>query len=128
MKPLIGVGIGVDTSVIGGELLHLIEAMIGWVSYRLVAKMPLAGEVGRIAVLLEELGDGWGLGAKVILVARGNHDRQRRADGNSSSDERGASRGATCLAVPTREDSALFGHLVDVGCGMAKGCASSGIS
>ena len=75
MEPLGGVRVGIDAGVIGGELLHLIEAMLGWIGRRLVAQVPLAGEVRGVTVLLEEFGDRRGLRAEVVLVARSNHDR-----------------------------------------------------
>src|SRR5262249_12089433 len=50
-----GVGVGVDTRIVRGERLHLVEAVFDRISRRLVAEMPLARKVCRIAVLLEEL-------------------------------------------------------------------------
>src|SRR5580700_2181179 len=127
MEPLVGIGIGVDTRVVSGELLHLVETVIGRISHRLVAQVPLTGEVRCVTILLEELGNGWSLGLEVVLVAGGNHDRQGRADGNASGDERGATGGAARLAIPAGKDRTLLGHLVDVRCWVAKVYASPGI-
>src|SRR5215469_10010397 len=127
MKPLGGIGIGVDAGVIGGELLHLVEAVIRWIGYWLVAEVPLAGEVRRVAVLLKEFGNRWRLRTEVVLVARGNHDRKRRADGNASGHKRGAACRTACLAVPTGEDRAFLGHLVDVGRRVTQGHTTSRI-
>ena len=127
MEPLGGVRVGVDAGVVGGELLHFVEAMIGRISHRLVAHVPLAREVCRVAVLLKELSNGWGLGTKIILVSRGHHDRQCRPNRDPPGHKRRASGRAACLSVPTREDGSLFGHLVDVGCRVPKGCASTRI-
>ena len=75
MEPLVGVRVGIDAGVVGSELLHLVEAMLDWISRRLVAEVPLAREVRGVAVLLEELGDGRGFRAEVVFVARSHHDR-----------------------------------------------------
>jgi hypothetical protein len=61
--------VGVDASVVGREMLHLVEAMLGRIGRGLVAEMPLAREVCRVAVLLEEFGDRRRLLAEVVLVA-----------------------------------------------------------
>src|SRR5258708_28992417 len=87
--------------------------------------MPLAREVGRVAVLLEELGDGRGFLAQEILITRRDDDRQRRTDGNAPGDERGAASGATRLAVPTGEMRAFLGDAIDVWGRMAEVCAST---
>src|SRR5437773_11204929 len=57
MEPRTGVGVGIDTRIIGGERFHLVEAVLDWIGFRFVAEMPLAGEVRRVTVLLEELGN-----------------------------------------------------------------------
>ena len=114
MEPLVGVVVGVDAGVVGGKILHLVEAVLDRIGLGLVAQMPLAGEVRRIAVLLEELGDRRRLLAQGVLVARSDDDRESRADRNAPGHERGATRRAACLAVPTGEDRAFLGDLVDV--------------
>src|ERR1035438_7837860 len=112
MEILGSIRIRIDAGIIGGELFHFIKAMIGWVGHRLVTHVPLAGEVGGVAVLLEKLSNRWSLWAEIVLVSRGNHDRERGANGNASGHERGAARRAACLSVPTGEDGSFFGHLV----------------
>src|SRR5207248_9539871 len=104
----------IDSWVVRGEFLHLVEAMLDRVGLGLVAEMPLAREVGRVAVFLEELGDGRGFLAQEVLITRRDDDRQRRADGNAPGDERGAAGGATRLAVPTGEMRAFLGDAIDV--------------
>src|SRR5271157_2682628 len=76
--------------------------------------MPLAREVGRIAVLLEELGDCRCALREAVRVARHHHDRKRRTDRDAPGHERGPARGATRLAVPTGEDGAFLGDLIDI--------------
>ena len=88
-------------------MLHLVEAVLGRIGVGLVAQVPLAGEVGRVAVLLEEFGDRRRFLVQGVRIAGGDHDRERRADRNPSGDERGAAGRAARLAVPVREDRAL---------------------
>ena len=125
MEPFLGVVIGIDAGIIGGEMFHLIEAMRGGIGIRYIAEMPLAREVGGVAVLLKEFGDRRRLLAEIVLVAWSDNDRERRADGDAPGDERGAARGAARLAVPIREGRALLGHAIDVRRGMAERCASA---
>ena len=127
MEPLGGVGVGIDAGVVCGERLHLIEAMLDRVGIGLVAEMPLARKVRRIAILLEEFRDGGRLLAQCILVARGHHDRERRADRNAPSHERGATGRAARLTVPAREHRAFLGDPVDVRGRVAEGRAASRI-
>src|SRR5262249_21621789 len=96
------------------ERLHLVEAVLDRVRIGLVAEMPFAGEIGRVTVLLEELGDGRRLLAQMIFVTRSHDDRQRRTNGNPPGDERAASRRAARLAVPTRKHGPFLGDLVDM--------------
>jgi hypothetical protein len=49
-----GVVVRINAGIVGGEMLHLIDAMRGGIGFGLVAEMPLAGKVGRVTVLLEE--------------------------------------------------------------------------
>ena len=74
MEPLRRVAVGVNAGVIRSELLHLIEAVFDGVGLGLVTQVPLAREVGRIAVLLEELRNRGGLFAQSILIAGGDHN------------------------------------------------------
>src|SRR5208282_22341 len=127
MEPLVCVVIGIGAGVIGGEVLHLVEAVLDRIGFGLVAEMPLAGKIGRIAVLLEELGDRRRLLAQEVRVGGRDNDRQRRADRNAPSDERGAACGATRLPVPVGEGRAFLGDLVDVWSGMAERFAAVGI-
>src|SRR5206468_5235200 len=125
MRPRRRVVVVIDAWVVGGEFLHLVEAMLDRVGLGLVAEMPLAREVGRVAVLLEELGDRRGFLAQEVLITRRDDDRQRRADGNAPGDERGAASGATRLAIPTGEIRAFLGDAIDVWGRMAEVCASA---
>ena len=95
-------------------MLHFVEAVLGRIGFGLIAHMPFAGKVRRIAVLLEELGNCRRLLPQEVLIIRGHHDRQRRADRIAPGDERGASRRAACLTVPVGEDRPLLGDLIDV--------------
>src|SRR6478672_2188343 len=54
VEPFARVVVGVNTSIISGEMFHLIEAMLDGIGVGLVTEMPLAREVGRVTVLLEE--------------------------------------------------------------------------
>jgi hypothetical protein len=114
MEAVRGVVIGIDAGIVSGKMLHLVEAMHGRIGVRDVAEMPLAGEVGRVTVLLEELGDGRRFLAEIVLVAWSHHDRERRADRDASGDEGSPPRGATRLTVPTGEGRTLLGDAVDV--------------
>ncbi len=106
-----GVVVGVDARIVGGELLHLVEAVLDRVELGLVAEMPLAREVGRVAVLLEELGDRRRLRLQAVLVT-GRHDHgQGGADRDAAGDEGRPAGGAARLAVPAREQRALLGEL-----------------
>ena len=127
VEPLVGVVVGVDAGVVGGEILHLVKAVFDRIGFGLVAQMPLAGEVGGIAVLLEELGDRRRLLTEHIRIAGRDDDRQRRADRNAPGDERGAARGAARLSVPVGERRALLGDLIDVRRRMAERLAAVGI-
>jgi hypothetical protein len=112
--------IGVDARVIGGELLHLIEAMFDRVEFGLIAEMPLAREISAVTVFLEKLGDRWGGFRQTILVARHNDNRERRADRNAPAQERCAARGTTRLTIPTCEHGPFLGDAIDVRGRMAK--------
>jgi hypothetical protein len=74
VKPLLGIVIGIDARVVSRELLHLVEAMLDWIGLRLVSHVPLAGEVSRVTVLLEEFSYGGRLLPDGVLIARCNHD------------------------------------------------------
>ena len=116
--------VGIDPGVVGGVVLHLVEAVLGGIKLGHVAKMPFAGEVGLIAVLPVELGDGRRLRPKAVRVAGNDHDRQCCADRDAPGHERGAARRATGLAVPAREHCAFPGHAIDVRRGMPERRAS----
>src|ERR1019366_471030 len=97
MEILGSIRVGIDAGVVGGEFFHFVEAMIRRIGNRLVAHVPLAGKVGGVAVLLEKLSNRWSLWAEIVLVSRGNHDRERGTNGNASGHERGAA--AVCAAI-----------------------------
>src|SRR4029077_8552807 len=109
-------------------MFHLVEAMLNRIGIGLVTQMPLAREVGRVAVFLEEFGDRRRLLPEAVFVSRGNHDRERRTDRDTPGHERGAAGGATCLAVPAGEDGSLLGYAVDIRCRMTETGASARIA
>ena len=45
MKPFAGVVVGVNAGIVSRKVLHLVEAVLDWVSVGLVAEMPLARKV-----------------------------------------------------------------------------------
>src|SRR5262249_45943868 len=92
-----------------------VEAVLDRVGVRLVAEMPLTRKVCREAVLLEEFGNGRRFFAQRVLVAWGNHNRQRRANGDAPCHERRTARGAARLTVPVREQSAFLSNPIEVG-------------
>ena len=49
MKPPGRIVVGVYAGVVGGEVLHLIEAMLGGIGGRNIAHVPLAGKVCGVA-------------------------------------------------------------------------------
>src|SRR5213595_2672411 len=128
MEPGTGVGVGIDTRIVGSERFHFVEAVLDWIGLWFVAEMPLAREVRRVTVLLEELGDRRSAFPEEVLVTGGDHNRERRTDGDPSSNERGATGRATSLAVPTREHRALFGEPINIWGRMAEGRAASRIT
>jgi len=93
----------------------------------LVAKMPLAGEIGGVPVLLEELGDGRRFLLEPVLVAGTDDDRQRRADRDATGLKRGTTSGAARLPVPAGEQHTFPGEAIDVGRRMAEGASTTGI-
>ena len=116
----IRVAIRVDARIVGGKLLHFIEAMLNRVELGLIAQMPLAREVRAIAVLLEELGDRRRGLRQAVLIAGHNHHREGRTDGDAPGYERGAAGGTTRLTIPTREHGSFLGDAIDVRGRMAK--------
>ena len=114
MGELIRVVIGIDARIIGGEFLHFIEAMFDRIELGLIAQMPLAREIGAVAVLLEELGDRRRGLRQAVLVARHHHHREGRTDRDAPGHERGAAGGATRLTIPAGEHGAFLGDAIDV--------------
>ena len=108
------IAVGIDTRIVCRELLHLVETVIDRVELLHVAKMPLAGEVGRLPVLLVEFSDGRRVRGQAVRVAGNNHDRQCRANRDPPGHERGAARRAARLTVPAREHRAFPGHAINV--------------
>src|SRR5438034_11739043 len=88
MEPRTGVGVGIDTRIIGGERFHLVEALLDWIGFRFVAEMPLAVEVRRVTVLVEELGSRRSASPEKVLVTGGHHNRQPVPHGDASGHER----------------------------------------
>src|SRR5947207_10818347 len=78
--------------------------------------MPLSGVVRAIPVLLKEFGDSWHFLANMVRVARSDHRRESGADRDPPGDERGATRGATRLAIPIREARTLCCQPVEIRC------------
>ena len=114
MGEVIRVVIRIDARIVGGKLLHFIEAMFNRVELGLITQMPLAREIRAIAVLLEELGDRRRGLRQAVLVARHNHHREGRTDGDAPGHERGAAGGTTRLTIPTREHGSFLGDAIDV--------------
>ena len=88
--------------------------MLDRVELGLVAEMPLAGKVRRVAVLLIELGDGRCLFLEAIGVAGNDDNRHRRTDRDTPGHERCAARGAAGLAVPIGEHGTFLGEAINV--------------
>src|ERR1700744_5436085 len=99
--------------------------MIGRISHRLIAEVPFAGEIRRVAILLEELSDRRRLGPQIVFISRSHDDRECCTNRNAPGHERGASRRATRLSIPTGKHGTLLGHPVDVRSGMTEGCTSA---
>src|SRR5271170_1012411 len=74
MREAIRVVIGVDARIVGGELLHFVEAMLDRIELGLIPEMPLTREVSRITAFLEELGDCRSTLRQTVRVAWDNHD------------------------------------------------------
>src|SRR5262245_49218883 len=89
--------------------------------------MPLARKVGRVSVLLKELGDRGRFLTQTVLVAGSDDDRQRRADWNAPGDERSTASGAAGLTIPVSKDRAFLGDPVDIGRRMAERGTAQGI-
>ena len=115
MKVRRRVVIGIDTRIVGGELLHLVEAVLDRVELGLVAQMPLAREVGLITILLEELGDRRRFLFQAVLVPRSHDNGQCRADRDAAGDERGTTRRTARLTIPAGERRAFRGDAINVG-------------
>ena len=112
--------IGIDARIIGGEYLHFVEAVFNRVELGLIAQMPFAGEIGRVTVLLEELGDCRRRFRQAVGVTRNHHDRESRADRIAAGHEGSATRSATRLTIPAGEHGTLGGDPVNVRCRMAE--------
>ena len=72
MKGVRRVVIGIVTGIICGEILHLLEAMLNGEGIGLVAQMPFSGEIRRVAVLLEKLGNGRRFFPQPVSIPRWN--------------------------------------------------------
>src|SRR5580704_14416989 len=86
--------------------------------------MPFAGEIGRVTILLEELGYRRRGLCQPVGVARSDDYREGRADGIAAGHEGRAPRRATRLAVPAGEPGAFGGDTVNVWGRMAKALAA----
>ena len=117
--------VGVDAWVIGTEVLHLVEAVLDRIGVGLVAQVPFSGEVGRVAVLLEEFGNRRRFLLQGVRITGSDHDRESRANRDPPGHERSAARGAARLAIPVREHRALRGDAVDVRRRVAEGLAAA---
>src|SRR5258708_38676286 len=109
-------------------MFHLVEAMLNRIGIGLVPQMPLAREIRRVAVFLEEFGDRRRFLPKAVLVARGNYDRERRADRDTPGHEGSTAGSAACLTVPAGENGTVLGYTIDIRCRMAEARASSRIA
>ena len=98
-----------------GQPVDLVEALLGGQERRAVAEVPLADHAGRVALLLQELGQG--LLLRVEPVASGGAQRAEDADPLrvAPRQERGSRRAADRLGhVEVREAHALGGEPVQV--------------
>jgi hypothetical protein len=112
VEPLVSVIISVDTGVVGGELPHLIEAVLDGGRRPRVAPICHLPEKYGVAVLLKN--------RRSSASTRGSSHRpalprSTAPSGSQTSGQEGGPAGrAACLAVPVGEDGALCGDLIDV--------------
>jgi hypothetical protein len=92
-----------------------VEAVYGRQEFVAVAEMVLAELSGRVALWLEQLGNGRVFLRQPLLGGWQADFQQPRAQRALPGDERGAAGGARLLAVIVGEDRALGGDAVDVG-------------
>src|SRR5437016_587886 len=79
------------------------------------AEMVFAELRSHVALRLEQLGDGHIPGLQALFRTRQANLEQPGAESALAGDERGPSGGAALLAVPIREERALFRDAVNVG-------------
>jgi hypothetical protein len=91
-----------------------------------VAEMVLAELSGRVALRLEQIGNGRVFFRQPLLRPRQANFQQPGAQRALAGDERGAPRGAGLLAVIVGEDRAFVGDAVDVGRAVAHHAAVVG--
>ncbi len=104
--------LGVEVVEVAEEL---VEAVVGRQVLVLVAQVVLAELAGRVAVGLQQAGDGRVLFPHAELGARQADLGEAGAEHALARDERRAARGAGLLAVIVGEDHAFLGDAVDVG-------------
>ena len=105
--------------VLGIEVIKIaeefVEAVHGRQEFVAVAEMVLAELPGRVALRLQQFGDGRILFGQTFLCSGQTHLQKSGAQRTLPGDERRAAGGAGLLSVIVGEDRALVGDAVDVG-------------
>ena len=116
--------------VLGVEVIEvaeeLVEAMHGRQEFVAVAEMVLAELSGRIALRLQQLGDGRILRRQPFLGSRQANLQQPGPQRTLPGDEGGAAGGAGLLPIIVGEDRAFIGDAIDVGRAVAHHAAIVG--
>ena len=94
---------------------ELVKAMRGWQHVIAVTKMILSKLASHVSLRLQKCGDGWVFLFHAFGRARQTNLGQAGANRRLTSDKCGATGGATLLAVPIREQRAIFRNAVNVG-------------
>ena len=93
---------------------ELVETVRGGQGFIGVAEMVFAELRSHVALRLEQLGDGHITRLQALFRTRQANLEQPSAESTLAGDERGPSGGATLLAIPIREEGALFRESVNV--------------
>ena len=116
---VLGLLLGVQVVEVAEEL---VEAVVGGQVLVEVAEVVLAELGGRVALGLEQLGDGRVLGPEAEVGAGQADLGEPGAQGVLAGDEGGAAGGAALLAVEVGEADALVGEAVDVRASRSPSC------
>ena len=111
--------------MIEGDVLHHVEAVGDGHGVVGLAEVPLAGEEGRVAGLLEDGGERPFLLGQAAPLAGERDGRHAAPVGDAAGDQGGPARGAARLAVERPELHALAGHPVEVRGGHAAALAAA---